>query len=418
MKTLFYMRRRHFNPYLAPREPYGTSGRVFHKTFGPSGGGGLSLKRLLSLAAAFLFAALILGGCEKQTKMVWVQEADEQELEVSTALGDVNVNARYFAVYEYIEPTDIKPEDVKWVGSEAKRPEGRPLRVGFSQMEVNNDWRIYENNSIFQEADALGIEIVYRDAESSIEKQKQDILDLIQSEVDYLVVAPRQFYGLEDAFAAAREANIPVILIDRSANGVAGMDYVTCIMGDFIEVGERAAQILAQKFPGQKICVFEVSGTIGSSSATYLSEGFRRIADPLGWEIITVDGDFDRASSKKQIQEALISDGNKIDAVFTHIDDSAIAAIQAMRSAGLRPGVNVLEGEIPIVSMGGYKDAMKAIIAGDMLATIECSPRFGPILFHFINRLEENERIRSRIVMPGKTYDITNVLGYISTEGY
>jgi ribose transport system substrate-binding protein len=68
--------------------------------------------------------------------------------------------------------------------------------------------------------------------------------------------------------------------------------------------------------------------------------------------------------------------------------------------------------------MGGYKDAMKAIIAGDMLATIECSPRFGPILFHFINRLEESERIRSRIVMPGKTYDITNAQYYITTEGY
>jgi ribose transport system substrate-binding protein len=285
-------------------------------------------------------------------------------------------------------------------------------------MEVNNDWRIYENNSIFQEADALGIEMIYRDAESSIEKQKQDILELIQSGVDYLVVAPRQFYGLEDAFAAAGAANTPVILIDRSANGVAGVDYVTCIMGDFIEVGKRAALILAQKFPDQKICVLEVSGTLGSSSAAYLSEGFRSVSEPLGWEIISVDGDFDRASSKEQLQEALISVGSEIDAVFTHIDDSAIAAIQAMRSAGLRPGVDIAEGEIPIVSMGGYKDAMKAIIAGDMLATIECSPRFGPILFHFIERLEENERIRSRIVMPGKTYDITNALSYIFTEGY
>jgi ABC-type sugar transport system substrate-binding protein len=183
-------------------------------------------------------------------------------------------------------------------------------------------------------------------------------------------------------------------------------------------VGERAARILEQKFPDQKICVFEVTGTMGSSTSAYLSQGFHSVADPLGWEVISVDGNFDRASSIAPIQEVLISDGGKIDAVFTHIDDSAIAAIQAMRSAGLNPGTDIDEGEIPIISMGGYKDALKAIIAGDMLATIECSPRFGPILFHFINRLEENERILSRIVMPGKTYDIINAEAYIATEGY
>jgi ribose transport system substrate-binding protein len=304
------------------------------------------------------------------------------------------------------------------VGVEAKKPVDRPLKVGFSQMEINNDWRVYENNSILQEAKKLGIDLIYRDAESSIKKQKQDILDLIAEDVDYLIVAPREYLGLEDAFKAAREAKIPVILVDRIADGEAGKDYVTCIMGDFIEVGKRAAHILEEKFPNQKICVFEVTGTMGSSTSSYLSEGFRSVAEPLGWEIISVDGNFDRAGSIQPIEDVLISDRDKIDAVFTHIDDSAIAAIQAMKAVGLKPGSDVGAGEIPIVSMGGYKDGMKAIIAGDMMSTIECSPRFGPILFNFIQRLEENERIRSRIVMPGKTYDITNAQTYIESEGY
>ncbi|NLT48651.1 MAG: substrate-binding domain-containing protein [Clostridiales bacterium] len=366
-----------------------------------------------------LTIVLAVFGCGGKEAMIWMQSSENDiHHEVSDAFRDVNANARLFAVYEYIEPTDIGPDQVKWVGINAKRPKERPLRVGFSQMEVNNDWRIYENNSIFQEAEDLGIDIIYRDAESSIEKQSQDILDLINEEVDYLIVAPRQYFGLEEAFDAAREAEIPIILIDRTANGEAGKDYVTCIMGDFIDVGRRAALLLAEQFPDEKICVFEVSGTMGSSTSSYLSEGFRSVAEPLGWEIISVDGDFDRAGSIEPIQEVLISDRDKIDAVFTHIDDSAIAAIQAMRSVGLTPGSQIEAGEIPIVSMGGYKDAMKAILSGEMLATIECSPRFGPIVFHFIQRLEESERIRSRIVMPGKTYDITNVQKYIITEGY
>lgn len=366
-----------------------------------------------------LVLIIILCGCQQKDSILWVQEnPNENPYEGIAALGDVNANARYFSVYEYIEPTDVNPEAVKWVGVIARKPTDRSLRIGFSQMEINNDWRVYENNSIFQEAKLREVEIIYRDAESSIQKQHEDIMDLIDEKVDYLVIAPREYFGLEDALAAARKAGIPVILIDRIANGEAGVDYVTCIMGDFIEVGRRAALILAEQFPNKKICVFEVSGTMGSSTSSYLSQGFRSVADPLGWEIITVDGNFDRAGSIKPIQEVFITDRDKIDAVFTHIDDSALSAIQAMRSVGMEPGTDLERGEIPIVSMGGYKDAMKAIIAGDMLATIECSPRFGPILFHFIQRLEDSERIRSRIVMPGKTYDGTNVYLYLESEGY
>jgi len=375
------------------------------------------MKRFIIVLIVFIIA--LFAGCTSQESMTWIQEDNKDDpYAVSEALGDVNANARLFSVYEYIEPTDISPDDVKWVSVDAKKPVDRPLKVGFSQMEINNDWRVYENNSIFQEAKKLGIDLVYRDAESSIEKQNQDILDLIAEDVDYLIVAPREYYGLSDAFKAAREAKIPVILVDRVADGEAGKDYVTCIMGDFIEVGQRAAHILAEKFPDQRICVFEVTGTMGSSTSSYLSEGFHSVAEQLGWEIISVDGNFDRAGSIEPIEEVLISDRDKIDAVFTHIDDSAIAAIQAMRSVGLQPGSDIEAGEIPIVSMGGYKDGLKAIIAGDMMATIECSPRFGPILFNFIQRLEENERIRSRIVMPGKTYDITNAQTYIESEGY
>ncbi|MDO4552624.1 MAG: substrate-binding domain-containing protein [Bacillota bacterium] len=363
-----------------------------------------------------LLTAALLWGCGGREEIVFVAEPSGEES--GGTVENVNLNAGSFLSYEYITPTDVSPDQVVWVNVEPKRPQDRPLRVGFSQMEVNNDWRIYENASIFQEAEALGIELLYRDAESSLEKQNADILELIEAGVDYLIVAPRQYFGLEGAFEAAREAGVPVILIDRLAAGTVGVDYVTCIMTDHVEVGSRAAGILAEQFPEQEICVLEVSGTTGSSSASYLSEGFRKVAEERNWEIITVDGNFDRVDSLNVVQEALVTYGNDIDAVFAHIDDSAIGAIQAMRNVGLEPGTDTEAGEIPVVSMGGYKDALKAIIAGDMLATIECSPRFGPIVFYYINCLEDAQRIRSRIVMPGKTYDISNAGELIELEGY
>lgn len=369
----------------------------------------------------FFLLLLIFFGCDNNKLIVFMQVDTDNESYGTNYILDFNVNTgseNNYKADEYIEPLDIEPEDIKWVSVMPKNSINRPLKVGFSQMEVNNAWRIYENASIFQEAQKLGIEVIYKNAEGSIIKQKEHIFELIEEDVDYLLVAPREYYGLKDSFEAARKAEIPVILLDRIAEGEPGIDYVTCIMGDFIEIGRRAALILAEKFPGQKIYVFEVSGTIGASFSRDLSKGFRSIAEPLGWKIKTVDGDCDRAASVKPIEEVLQSDRDSIQAIFTHVDDSAIVALQAMKAMGMKPGINVDEGDIPIVSMCGYKDAMKAIIAKEMLATIECSPRFGPIVFKYIHLLEKGEAIKSRIVMPGKTYDITNSAELINKEGY
>jgi ribose transport system substrate-binding protein len=367
---------------------------------------------------------LILSGCADKEPIIFQQDNTGNAMPMEDKLYElgfqVNMPQESTGVTseDYIKPLNMNANEIKWVSVVPKKPANRPLKVGFSQMEVNNVWRIYENASIFEEADRLGIDMLYRDAKSSIQKQNSDILELIAEGVDYLIIAPREYYGLRDALKAARDADIPVILIDRTADGEPGVDYVTCIMGDFFEVGQRAARILADKFPEQKIYVFEVSGTIGSSVSRDLSNGFHSVADPLGWNVVTVDGNFDRAASVKPIEAVLQSDKDKIQAVFTHVDDSAIAALQAMKAAEMKPGTDIENGEIPIVSMCGYKDAMKAIIAGEMLATIECTPKFGPTVFKYINLLEQGEAIKSRIVMPGKTYDMTNSQALINTEGY
>lgn len=379
------------------------------------------MKKLLVVLIIFV---LLITGCAENEPIIFQQDNTGNALikdEKIFQLGfNVNTDDDFISVVtnEYLKPLNMNMDSIKWVSVTPKNPQGRPLKVGFSQMEVNNVWRIYENASIFEEARRQGIDIVYKDANSSIKKQNSDIIELINDGVDYLIIAPREYYGLRDALKAARDADIPVILIDRTADGEPGVDYVTCIMGDFFEVGQRAAKILAKKYNNQKIFVFEVSGTIGSSVSQDLSAGFRSVSDPLGWEIVTVDGNFDRAASVKPIESVLQTDKDKIQAVFAHVDDSAIAALQALKAVEMRPGTNIELGEIPIVSMCGYKDAMKAIIAGEMLATIGCSPKFGPIVFKYINALEDGQAIRSRIVMPGKTYDITNSKELIDTEGY
>ena len=44
------------------------------------------------------------------------------------------------------------------------------------------------------------------------------------------------------------------------------------------------------------------------------------------------------------------------------------------------------------VSVDGQRSALEAIQKGEMNATVECNPRFGPIAFETIEQLEETRR--------------------------
>ena len=91
--------------------------------------------------------------------------------------------------------------------------------VGFSQMEHNNPWRLAQTASLKAEAEKRHYELVVTDAQGQTSKQVSDVEDLVARGVNVILLAPREYEGLAPALQAAREAKIPVILIDREAAG-------------------------------------------------------------------------------------------------------------------------------------------------------------------------------------------------------
>ncbi len=328
----------------------------------------------------------------------------------SADMDGINKGAYRYADVENVALRGIDPASIGTTSVTPVNTDGRKLRVGFSQMEVNNNWRIVNNDSIKTEAAARGIELIYRDAQSSIEKQNRDIIEILNEGVDYLIIAPYEYEGLQSALAEAKKKGVPVILSDREAAGAPGEDFVTAILGDFIDTGYKAGQALRNAFGDGTINVVEITGTAGSSVARDLSKGFAEFAKEDGNIniIASADGNFGRAESLKAMENIVQSYGGKFNAVFGHVDDAAIAAIQALKAAGMTPGQDPSKGDIAVVSMCGYKDAFDAIIAGDQYATVECTARFGPVLFDIIDKLQAGEAIKNRLVMPCKIYDPTN----------
>ncbi len=289
----------------------------------------------------------------------------------------------------------------------------RRLKIGFSQMENNNPWRINETNDIRAEAARRGYELVYTDAHEQTQQQVADVLYLIQEKVDYIILAPREYGVFGAAFRAAKKARIPVILVDRDAAGKPGADYITLISSDFIQEGERAAQWLVRKCNGRANIV-ELSGTAGSSVARDRAIGFRKgIAGYPRMRIIaSQNAEFMRIPGQKVMEGIIQAKGSQISAVFAHNDEMAIGAIQALKAAGMIPGADVV-----LVSVDGEQDALKAIIAGELGATVECNPHFGKITFDVVERHRRGERIPTHIINPDRFFDSHNAKDFVN-ESY
>ena len=290
---------------------------------------------------------------------------------------------------------------------------GRKKVVGFSQMENNGPWRIAETKSMSDEAARRGYELVATDALSQTSKQFSDVEDMVARKVDAIFLAPREYEGLTGALEAARQAKIPVFLIDRAAAGTPGQDYVTFIGSNFVEEGQRVGEWTVKNTNG-KAGIIILEGTAGSSVALDRNKGFLDAikSSPDMKILASQPANFTRASGQKVMENLIQAHGKNITVVYTHNDEMALGAIQALKAAGMNPGKDV-----KVVSVDGQKSALEAIVAGDMNVTVECNPRFGPIAFDTYEKYLRGEQIPQKIIVPDKFFDSSNAAQFVA-EAY
>jgi ribose transport system substrate-binding protein len=287
---------------------------------------------------------------------------------------------------------------------------GKKLRVGFSQMENDGPWRIAETRSMEDEAKKRGYEIIITDARGSSAQQVSDVETLVARKVDAIFLAPREKTGLESALQAAREANIPVFFIDREANGTPGQDFVAFLGSNFVEQGRRAADWLAKTTNGNAKIV-EISGSPGASVTQDRARGFKEeIGKYPGMQIIASQtGDFNRAKAQATMENIIQAQGASITAVYTHSDEMAMGAIQALKAANRKPGQDVV-----VVSVDGQKSALEAIANGELGATVESNPRFGPLAFDTLEKYKRGEQIPPKVILEDRFFDKSNASQFIA----
>lgn len=287
--------------------------------------------------------------------------------------------------------TNVTPEpglaDQQVNEDSGTKPYGE-LVVGFSQIGAESEWRTGNTASIKEAAAELGIELLFSDAQQKQENQIKAIRTFIAQQVDVIGVSPVVETGWESVFQEAKDAGIPIIIVDRRA-AVSEDLYTTYLGSDFVEEGRNAARIIVDLLDGQGN-IAELAGTEGSAPAIDRALGFREILEdyPEMQIIVSESGDFTRAKGQEVMEGFLEAHGDQIDALYAHNDDMAIGAIRAIEDYGLNPG-----DDIKIVSIDAIRDAFQAMIEGKINATVECNPLLGPQFFELALKVVNGEDV-------------------------
>ncbi|TDV44788.1 monosaccharide ABC transporter substrate-binding protein (CUT2 family) [Actinophytocola oryzae] len=273
------------------------------------------------------------------------------------------------------------------------------ITMGFAQVGAESGWRTANTKSVQESAKSAGIELKFSDAQQKQENQIKAIRSYIQQKVDVIAFSPVVETGWDTVLLEAKRAKIPVILTDRAIDSDDTSLYETFLGSDFIDEGKKAAQWLVENSSGPTNVV-ELQGTTGAAPAIDRKEGFEDVirSKPDIRIVASQTGDFTR-SGGKQVMEAFLKSQPDIDVVYAHNDDMGLGAIEAIKAAGKKPGV-----DIKIITVDAVKDGMTALAGGEINFIVECNPLLGPQLMDLAKKVVDGEEVPERVVTEETTF--------------
>lgn len=294
--------------------------------------------------------------------------------------------------------------------------------VGFSQIGSESVWRTANSESI---QNALsrenGFFLEFNNARQKQENQIKAIRGFISQRVDYIVFSPVKEDGWETVLQEAKDAGIPVILVDRKVVVEDESLYTTWIGSDAQLEGENAGIWLEDYLEAtgreeESINIVVLQGTPGASIQLGRTTGFESIADKHdNWRILEQkSADFTNAKGE-EVMGQFIRKYQNIDVVVSQNDDMTFGALKALEANGMTTGV---DGDVIVISFDAVHEALELVAQGIINVDVECNPEQGDYIVDIIRKLENGEPVAKENIVEEQVFTPENVEQYLDTRTY
>lgn len=303
------------------------------------------------------------------------------------------------------------------------------ITVGFSQVGAESDWRTANTESMkstFSEEN--GYELIFDDAQQKQENQLTAIRNFIQQEVDYILLAPVTETGWDTVLQEAKDADIPVIIVDRMVDVSDDSLYTTWIGTDSLLEGRKAAEWLnayttAKGIDAKDVNIVDIQGTIGSTAQIGRSKGLEEGVDNYGWNLLAQQSSEFTQAKGQEVMESMLKQYDNINVVYCENDNEAFGAIDAIEAAGKTVGSDIANGEIMVISFDTTNAGLTDTLAGKITCDVECNPLHGPRAEELIKALEAGEEVQKlnyvdeEIFAADDTVDKVTAVNSLDEEG-
>ena len=216
-------------------------------------------------------------------------------------------------------------------------------------------------DEILKGAQSKGLNIDYYDAKGDSSTQFDQMKEAVENGAQSIVLLAIDGDGIIPLVERANEAGIPVVTVNRDANGG---DRIRVYSEEY-EAGKLQADYMVKNLPqGATVVYLEGTANLGSSQQRW--EGFQKECLQKRPDIQLLDmqdGRYSKAEAMK-IMSLWLSIFPKIDAVVCGNDQMALGAIAALKA------VNRLAG-CQVSGVDAVDEALKAVAAGEMVQTIK-----------------------------------------------
>ena len=284
------------------------------------------------------------------------------------------------------------------------------MTLCFPQLGAESDWRTADTASFKETATKLGVKLVFSDAQQKQENQISAMRACIQQGVSVIALPPVVEDGWDAVLQEAKDANIPVIIVDRSVSADKSL-YVSHIGSDMELEGKKAGEEMNKLLPNGGN-VLEISGTTGSGAAVGRAKGFRETLNANIKILDSQTGNFNPTEAKPVAEAFLKKYAGQINGFFIHNDGMAQAVVEAMKAAGVKPG------DIKMVSVDGTRGGFQMMIDGWVQADVECNPLLGPQVFDMALKIMNGEKVDANVLTNETVYYPDKAAELLPTRKY
>ena len=296
--------------------------------------------------------------------------------------------------------------------------EGGTIKIGFSQVGAESDWRTANSESMKSTfSTENGYELIFDDAQQKQENQITALRNFIQQDVDYILLAPVTETGWDTVLQEAKDAGIPVIIVDRMVDVSDDSLYTAWVGTDPLLEGRKACEWLnayAEAKGIDEINIAHIQGTIGSTAQIGRSQGLEEGVEAYGWNIVAQQtGEFTQAKGQ-EVMESMLKQHDNINVVYCENDNEAFGAIDAIEAAGKTVGP---DGDILVISFDSTGAGLQDVIDGKIICDVECNPLHGPRAQELIEKLEAGEEVDKENYVDGEIFAHGSDVASVTVDG-